>query len=113
MDGVGSTELKDLLYFQLFRRQSPYTQQVLDYDHNGRLWVQEASENPVFSTLTRNLTLLLTQNVTTANGTTAEQLNPQYNKNNDTFISINDELKPRLIDGLNSLSVVTPGERVS
>jgi alpha-beta hydrolase superfamily lysophospholipase len=31
-----------------------------------------------------------------ANGT-AERLNPQYNTNNDTFISINDELKPLLI----------------
>ena len=56
-------------------------------------------------------TLLLTQNITVANRT-AEQLNPQYNKNNDTFISINDELKPRLIDGLNSLSVVTPGKKL-
>lgn len=58
----------------------------------------------------KNLTLLLTENITTANGT-AEELNPQYDINNDTFISINDELKPRLIDNLKSLSVVTPGEK--
>ena len=38
-------------------------------------------------------------------------MNPQYNTNNDAFISINDELKPRLIDVLKSLSVVTPGEK--
>ena len=56
-----------------------------------------------------NLTLVLAQNITTANGT-AEQLNPQYNTNNDTFISINDELKPRLIEDLKSSMriVVTP-----
>ncbi len=57
-----------------------------------------------------NITLVLAQNITTVNGT-AEQLNPQYNTNNDTFISINDELKPRLIDNLKSVSVVTPGEK--
>jgi uncharacterized protein len=31
--------------------------------------------------------------------------------NNDTFISINDELKPRLIDQINRESVVTPGQK--
>src|SRR5919112_3964868 len=41
----------------------------------------------------------------------SEQLSPQYNINNDTFISINDELKPRLIDQLRSASVVTQGEK--
>jgi uncharacterized protein len=70
-------------------------QQVLDHNHNGLISVQEASENPVFSSLVRNLTLVLAQNITTANGT-AEQLNPQYNINNDTSISINDELRPAL-----------------
>ena len=48
-----------------------------------------------------NLTLVIAQNITTANGT-AKQLNPQYNTNNDTFVSINDELKPRLIEDLKS-----------
>ena len=36
----------------------------------------------------------------------SEQLVPQDNRNNDTFISINDELKPNLIDFLNSASVL-------
>src|SRR5215211_105394 len=88
-----------------------YAQQVLDHDHNGLLSVQEASKNPIFSYLAGNFTLLLTQNITTANGTKIQQLRPQYNTNNDTFISINDELKPRLINRFNSLSVVTPGKR--
>ncbi len=87
-----------------------YAQQVLDHNHNGLLSVQEASKNPVFSSMVGNLTLVLAQNITTANGT-AERLNPQYNINNDTFISINDELKPQLIDHLKSMSVVKKGEK--
>ncbi len=89
-----------------------YAQQVLDHDHDGLISLQEASENPVFNSMISpaNLTLLLTQNTTTANGT-AEQLNPQYDTNNGTFISINDELKPWLIENLKSLSIVTQGEK--
>ena len=97
-------------YFQFVTNPLLYAQQVLDHNHNGLISVQEASANPVLSSLVGNVTLLLTQNITTANGT-AEQLNPKYNTNNDTFISINDELKPRLIDQFKSLSVVTPGEK--
>src|SRR5215211_1214537 len=89
-----------------------YAQQVLDHDHNGLLSVQEASKNPIFSYLAGNFTLLLTQNITTANGTTTkQQLRPQYNLNNDTVISINDELKPRLTNLFKSLSVMTPGKK--
>jgi uncharacterized protein len=72
---------------------------------------QEASENPVFSTMAGNLTLLLTQKITTTANGTAKQLSPQYNINNDTFISINDELKPILVEQLQSLFVVTPGKK--
>ena len=42
---------------------------------------------------------------------TGEQSSPQYDINNDSFISINDELKPRQIDKLNTLAVITPGEK--
>ena len=103
---------KELGYFQQVSLPILYAQQVLDHNHDGLISVQEASKNPVFGALVRpgNLTLLLTQNITTANGT-AKRLNPQYNTNNDTFISINDELKPKLIDQLKSLSVVKKGEK--
>jgi len=67
-------------------------------------------EDRVFHSIPINLTQALTQNITTINGT-AEQLSPQYNINNDTLISINDELKPRLIDQLRSASAVTQGEK--
>ena len=108
--GAVAQNLREIGYFQGVTNPVHYTQQVLDHNHNGLISVQEASENPVFSSLVGNITLILAQNITTVNGT-AEQLNPQYNTNNDTFISINDELKPRLIDNLKSVSVVTPGEK--
>ena len=90
-----------------------YAQQVLDHDHNGLISLKEASEDPVFSSLVGNLTSILTQNLPLANGTgeTGEQLGRQYDKNNDTLISINDELKPIQIDKLNSFSSVTPGDK--
>ena len=108
--GVVAQNYSDIGYFQAVTNPVLYAHRVLDHDDNGLLSVQEVSENPVFSSMIGNLTLALTQNITTVNGT-AEQLNPQYNTNNDTVISINDELKPRLIDNLKSLSVVTPGEK--
>jgi uncharacterized protein len=107
--GAVAQNLSELLYFQNVKLPVLYAQQVLDRNHNGLLSVQEASENPVFVSMVGNLTLLLTQNITTANGTTTRQLRPQYDLNNDTFISINDELKPRLIERQNRLPLVTPG----
>ena len=107
--GAVAQNLSELFYFQNVKLPVLYAQQVLDHNHNGLLSVQEASENPVFISMVGNLTLLLTQNITTANGTTTQQLRPQYNLNNDTFISINDELKPRLIERNNRLPLVTPG----
>jgi uncharacterized protein len=94
--------ISELGYFQGVTTPLLYAQQVLDHNHNGLLSVQEASESPVW--------FVLTQNITAVNGT-SERLHPQYDMNNDTFISINDELKPRLIDILKSVSVVTPGEK--
>jgi len=97
-------------YYQAVTLPILYAQQVLDHNHNGFISVQEALEDRVFHSIPINLTQALTQNITTINGT-VEQLNPQYNMNNDTFISISDELKPRLIDQLRSASVVTQDEK--
>ena len=110
MMGAMAQNMSEIGYFQGVTNPLHYAQQVLDHNHNGLISVQEASENPVFTSLVGNITLILAQNITTVNGT-AEQLNPQYNTNNDTFISINDELKPGLIDRTNRASVVTPGEK--
>ena len=87
-----------------------YAQQVLDHDHSGLISLQEASEDPVFRSLVGNLTLFATQNISSVNGTT-KLMDEQYDTNNDTLISINDELKPKLIGKVESVSVVTPGEK--
>ena len=124
--GVVAQNYSEIGEFQIVNLPVLYAQQVLDQDHNGLISVQEASknpvlssllspasltlENPVFSSMVGNLTLALAQNIITASGA-AEQLNLQYNMNNDTFISINDELKPKLIEYLKSLSVVTQGKK--
>jgi uncharacterized protein len=108
--GTVAQNFSDIGYLQGVTLPILYVQQVLDHNHNGLISVQETSENPVFSSLVGNLTLILAHNITTANGT-VEQLNPRYNTNNDTFININDELKPRLIDAVKSLPVVIQGER--
>jgi uncharacterized protein len=101
MGAVAQNLFKDITYSQVVTRPVLFAQQFLDHNHNGLISVQEASENPLFSAMAGNLTLVIAQNITTANGT-AKQLNPQYNTNNDTFVSINDELKPRLIEDLKS-----------
>ena len=110
--GALAQNLSDIGYIQGVTLPLLYAQQVLDHNHNGLLSVKEANSNPIFNTIFGNLTLFLAQNITAANGTT-EQLNPQYNTNNDTFISINKELKPRIIYFMKSLpsQVVTPGEK--
>jgi len=109
--GALAQNLTDIGYFQAMTNPLSYAQQVLDHNHNGLLSLQEASENPVFINMVGNLTLLLTQNTTTPNGT-IEQLRTEFNKDNDTFISINDELKPRLIDWYkSSYLVVTPNKK--
>jgi len=87
-----------------------YAQKVLDHNHTGLISVQEASKDPVFISLGRDLIHVLMQNVTLINGTD-KGLNSQYDINNDTLISINDELKPRLLDQAKSLAVVTPDKK--
>jgi len=96
-----------------------YAKEVLDH-HNRLLSLQEANENPLFSTMIGNLTLLLAQNITnTANVTSTtntfmpiqQQLNPEYNTNKDVYISIDNELKPKLLEFFESQLVITPGKK--
>src|SRR5437763_202841 len=104
--GTVAQNLRELLYFQSVSIPLLYAEKVLDHDHSGMLSISEANQNPVFSTYAGNLTLLLE----TTNGT-KHQLSPKYNTNNDAYISINNELKPKLIAQVKSLSVVTPGKK--
>ena len=49
--GAVAQNLRDLLYLQVVGIPLLYSQKVLDHNHNGLLSVSEASENPVFSTM--------------------------------------------------------------
>jgi hypothetical protein len=70
-----------------------YAKEVLDKNGNGSLSLQEASKDLVFERLIGgNLSVFLTRNL--PNGTIV--LNPEYNRNNDTLIDIERELKPAL-----------------
>jgi alpha-beta hydrolase superfamily lysophospholipase len=104
--GAVAQNLSDISYFQGVSLPLLYAEKVLDHNHDGMLSISEANKNPVFSSMVGNLTLLLE----TSNGT-KHQLNPKYNTNNDAYISINNELKPKLIAQGKSLSAVTPGKK--
>ena len=85
----------EMLYFQRVSLPISYAQKVLDKNHNGLLSVQEASKDVTFQTLIGgNVSLVLTKNF--PNGT--KILNPKDNPNNDTYINIDTELKPALIE---------------
>jgi uncharacterized protein len=122
--GAVAQNLSKLVELQGVSTPILYAKEILDHNHNGLLSLQEANENPVFSTMVGNLTLLLTQNNTnSANETTTplnktsissslpQQLNLKYNINKDIYVDIDKELKPRLIENAKSVSVVTPGEK--
>jgi alpha-beta hydrolase superfamily lysophospholipase len=85
--------LTDILHFQTVTLPLQYAEEVLDKNGNGSLSLQEASQDLVFERLIRgNLSVILTKNL--PNGTSL--LNPEYNRNNDTSINIERELRPIL-----------------
>jgi uncharacterized protein len=93
--GTVAQKMSDILYFQTVTLPISYAQKVLDKNHNGLLSVQEASKDVTFQRLIGgNISLVLTQNL--PNGT--KVLNPKYDAINDTFVNINTELKPALIE---------------
>jgi pimeloyl-ACP methyl ester carboxylesterase len=108
--GALAQNLSKIEEFQEVTLPVLYAKAVLDHTHDGLLSVQEATENPIFSFWAGNLTLILTHNITAANGTT-EQLNPKYNTNNDTYLDIDNELKPILLENVELQSVGRPGEK--
>ena len=93
--GALAQNMSEILYFQTVSLPISYAQEVLDKNHNGLLSVQEASKDVTFQRLIGgNISLILTQHL--PNGT--RTLNPKDNPNNDTYININTELKPVLIE---------------
>ncbi len=121
--GVVAQNMSKIAELQAVSIPLLYAKEVLDHTHDGLLSLQEANENPVFSSWFGNLTLFLIQNITntaasettTTNTSTpsslSQQLNPKYNTNNDVYVDIDKELKPRLIENFKSHSVVRPGEK--
>jgi uncharacterized protein len=104
--GAIAQNMSELLYFQTVTLPISYAQKVLDKNHNGLLSVQEASKDVTFQRLIGgNISLVLTQNL--PNGT--KVLNPKDNPNNDTFVNINTELKPALIE--QAKSFFSPSKR--
>jgi hypothetical protein len=93
--GALAQNASEMLYFQTVSLPISYVQKVLDKNHNGLLSVREASKDVTFQRLIGgNISLVLTENL--ANGTRI--LDPKNNPNNDTYININTELKPALIE---------------
>ena len=94
--GTVAQNISEMLDYQIVRIPMIYAKQVLDKNHNGLLSVQEASEDLTFQGMVGgNLSLILTQQ-NVENDTIS--LKPEYNPNNDTYINIETELKPALIE---------------
>ena len=89
--GMLAQNMTDILHFQIVSLPFQYAKEVIDKNSNGSLSLQEASQDLVFERLIGgNLTVLLAKNL--PNGTIV--LNPEYNRNNDTFISLEREFRP-------------------
>jgi alpha-beta hydrolase superfamily lysophospholipase len=91
--GTLAQNMTDILHFQTVTLPIQYAKEVLDKNGNGSLSLQEASHDLVFERLIGgNLSVILTKNL--PNGTSL--LNPEYNRNSDTSINIERELRPVL-----------------
>jgi uncharacterized protein len=102
--GAAALNISEILDFQIVSLPLLYAKQILDKNHNGLLSVQEASEDLIFqSFIGGNLSLILTQQ-NLQNGT----IKPEFNPNNDTYINIETELKPILIEQLKSFPSPLP-----
>lgn len=91
--GAAAQNISEILHYQTVTLPLKYAKEVLDKNGNGSLSLQEASRDLVFDRLIEgNLTLLLTENL--PNGT--EFIKPEYDRNDDAQIDIENELKPAL-----------------
>jgi hypothetical protein len=91
--------IKDNAYLNYVLVPLLYAQNVLDKNHSGLISVEEASKDPIFQNMVvDNLTLFsgYSNNVTGIN-TVINDTKSANDTANDTDISINNELKPRLV----------------
>ena len=94
--GTVAQNISELLDYQVVKIPMIYAKQILDKNHNGLLSVREASEDLTFQGIVGgNLTLVLTQQ-NLQNDTIS--LKPEYDPNKDTYINIETELKPALME---------------
>jgi len=94
--GTVAQNISEILDYQIVRIPMIYAKQILDKNHSGLLSIQEASKDLTFQGMVSgNLSLILTQQ-NPQNGTIS--LKPEYNPNNDTYVNIETELKPALME---------------
>jgi uncharacterized protein len=86
--------IKDTAYLTFVDAPILYAQNVLDKNHSGLISVKEASEDPIFQVMVLDNSTLF---IGSSNNTTGiDSAVNDTNSTNDTKISINHELKPRL-----------------
>ncbi len=94
--GTVAQNISEILDYQIVRIPMIYAKQILDKNHSGLLSIQEASKDLTFQGMVSgNLSLILTQQ-NLQNGIIS--LKPEYNPNNDTYVNIETELKPALME---------------
>lgn len=118
--GAVAQNLSEISELQGVRTPILYAKEIVDYNHDGLLSIQEVNNNPAFRTMVGNLTLPIIENITnttretntnTSTLSSSHQLNPKYDKNNDVYVDIDNELKPKLLEDFESRSVVIPGKK--
>jgi uncharacterized protein len=92
--GAAAQNISDILDYQMVRLPMIYAKQVLDKNNSGLISVQDASKDLTFQGLINgNLSFILTK---LENGTLIPK--QEHTPNKDTYINIETELKPVLIE---------------
>jgi hypothetical protein len=91
--GPAAQNISDIINYQIVRLPLIYAKQVLDKNNDGLISIQNASKDPTFQGLINgNLSFIVTK---LENGILSPK--PEHNRNNDTYINIDTQLKPILI----------------
>ena len=105
--GAVANTLKDLLYFQIVTNPLDYVEKVLDKSHHGMLTLEEVSNDSILQNLVGgNLTHLLDKTNLTGseNKSLAETQQGIHTVMNQDTISIENELKPALLDAYHNVT---------
>jgi hypothetical protein len=106
--GAVANTLKDLLYFQIVTNPLDYVEKVLDKSHRGMLTLEEVSNDSILQNLVGgNLTHLILDktNLTgSENKSLAETQQRIHTVVNQDTISIENELKPALLDAYHNVT---------